>query len=158
MKFLKKLGAGLLALVVIFTVQYFIAQLDYVSSELYKKGDSQTFKFQSTDAVKELGFNYSSSDLKGSFGKFDGNFTVEYYYNNSIIETKVVTLQSLQKTKYPIYIMHSSGGSGHIPLDVNDKQVDKIKITVNKPFSSFKNFNGPLYVYYKNYRDLLKAK
>ncbi|MGE4511712.1 MAG: hypothetical protein AB7D43_11490 [Sulfurimonadaceae bacterium] len=158
MKILKKLGLGLLGLAIIFTVKYFIARLDYTSSELYKTGDSQTFHFNSSNVIKELGFNYSSSDLNGSFGKFDGNFTIEYFHNNSIVETKNVTLESLSQSKYPVYIMHDSGGSGHIPLDVNDKEIDQVRITVNKPFSSFKNFNGPLYVYYKDYKDLWNSK
>ncbi len=157
MKMLKKLGLGILGLVIVFTVKYFIARLDYTPAELYQTGSSQTFSFQSTDAVKELGFNYASSDLKGSFGKFDGNFTIEYFYNNSIVETKSVTLESLSKSKYPVYIMHDSSGAGHIPLDVNDKKIDKVKITVNKQLSSFKNFSGPLYVYYKDYKDQLNS-
>lgn len=64
MRTLKRFGAGLLALIVIFTVQHFMARLDYVPSELFEKGDTQTFAFQNSDAVKELEFNYSSSDIK----------------------------------------------------------------------------------------------
>jgi hypothetical protein len=128
-------------------------------TELNKIGATETFNINNKSGTTEVGLLVKSfgrySNLNRTNDKYDGNYTIEYIRDGQIIQTKTITQEVIGKDTPKLFIEYQSNGIYNLyflPLDAfNITGQVNIRITVNMPFSIFKNYNGSIYFYHRPY-------
>ena len=156
---IKKLLIGLAITVISLVILGFYDQWTFnkpailLDAELSQVGKVQEFEFSVRKSNHIIGLAINDKSVNMGYG-IDGNYTIEYFRNDKFLKKEIINQETLPKYYKGLY--HISGSSSlsswkrRMLGQIKQSGRYKIKITVDKPESVFKNFKGDLYFFADN--------